>query len=158
MSDGGQPKIIPAGSAKALEVAENLFDSVLADKLVARSVRPWLQQLAVPLFKMAIRDDSVFYDKSHAARQLLDRISQLELYGEDGSDKGGNAIRPRVNTLLGEIASAVDVTPQLFSKVLKEVNMLIRLQDGPMTKTSGPPPPARPKKVRKTVWSACFSD
>lgn len=129
VSDSDRPKMIPARSAKALEVAENLFDSVLEDKLVASNVRPWLQQLSVPLFKMAIRDDSVFYDKSHAARQLLDRISQLELYGEEGSDKGMHAIRNRVNTLLGEIASAVDVTPELFGKVLKEVNMLIRLQN-----------------------------
>ena len=124
-----QPKLIPARSAKALEVAENLFDSVLEDKLVASNVRPWLQQLSVPLFKMAIRDDSVFYDKSHAARQLLDRISQLELYGEEGSDKGMNAVRNRVNILLDEIVSAVDVTPELFRKVLKETDILIRLQN-----------------------------
>lgn len=129
VSGSDQPKMIPARSAKALEVAENLFDSVLEDQLVASNVRPWLQQLSVPLIKMAIRDDSVFHDKSHAARQLLDRISQLELYGEEGSDKGLNAIRNRVNTLLGEITSAADVTPKLFSKVLKEVDMLIRLQN-----------------------------
>ena len=126
---GGQPKIIPARAAKALEVAANLFDSVLADKLVSRNVRPWLQQLSLPLFKIAIRDDSMFTDKSHAARQLLDRISQLELYGEGGSNKGMNAIQQRVNTLLGEIASAVDVTPELFRKVLQQVDILIRLQN-----------------------------
>lgn len=129
VSGSDQPKVIPTRSAKALEVAENLFDSMLADKLVASNVRPWLQQLSVPLFKMAISDDSVFYDKSHVARQLLDRISQLELYGEEGSDTGMNAIRNRVNALLNEIASAVNVTPELFGKVLKEVNMLIRLQN-----------------------------
>ena len=128
VSDGA-PKMIPARSAKVLEVAENLFDSVLADKLVASNVRPWLQQLSLPLYKMAIRDDSVFYDKTHAARQLLDRISQLELYGEEGSNKGMNAIRKRVNGLLKEIASAVDVTPELFSNALKQVDMLIRLQN-----------------------------
>lgn len=129
VSDSDRPKIIPARSAKALEVAENLFDSMLEDKLVASNVRPWLQQLSVPLFKMAISDDSVFYDKSHVARQLLDRISQLELYGEEVSDKGMNAIRNRVNALLGEITSAVNVTPELLGKALKEVNMLIRLQN-----------------------------
>lgn len=126
---GGQPKIIPTRAAKALEVAANLFDSVMADRLVSRNVRPWLQQLSLPLFKIAIRDDSMFTDKSHAARQLLDRISQLELYGEGGSNEGMNAIQQRVNTLLGEIASAVDVTPELFRKVLQQVDILIRLQN-----------------------------
>lgn len=128
-SDGNQHKMIPIRSAKALEVAENLFDSVLEDKLVASNVRPWLQQLSVPLFKMAIRDDSVFYDKTHVARQLLDSISQLELYGEENNDTGMSAIRNRVNSLLGEITSALEVTPELFGKVLKEINMLIRLQN-----------------------------
>lgn len=129
VSGSDQPKMIPVRSAKALEVAENLFDSMLADKLVASNVLPWLQQLSVPLFKLAISDDSVFYDKSHVARQLLDRISQLELYGEEGSDTGMNAIRNRVNALLNGIASAVNVTPELFGNALKEINMLIRLQN-----------------------------
>jgi diguanylate cyclase (GGDEF)-like protein len=121
-------KQIPEREAKALEVAEILFDSVLADKLVANNVRPWLQQLSVPLYKMAIRDDSVFSDKSHVARQLINNISQLELYGEEGAEKGTNAIRNKIDSLISEITMSDDVTPELFGKALQQVNALIILQ------------------------------
>lgn len=124
-----QPKLLPVRSAKALEVAENLFDLVLADKQVSSNVRPWLQQLSMPLMKMAVRDDTVFSDKSHAARQLLDRISLLELYGEGASNKGMDAIRKRVNGLLAEITNAEEVTPALFSRVLKQIDTIIELQN-----------------------------
>ena len=128
-SNGAQAKALPVRSARALAVAENLFDSVLTDKLVSDNVRPWLQQLTLPVMKMAVRDDSVFSDKSHAARLLLDRISQLELYGEGASNQGMNAIRRRVNGLITEITEADEVTPELFNKVLKQIDLIIELQN-----------------------------
>ena len=129
ISNSTQAKMLPVRSARALAVAENLFDSVLTDKLVSDNVRPWLQQLSLPIMKMAVRDDTVFSDKTHAARLLLDRISQLELYGEDASNQGMNAIRRRINVLLMEITEADEVTPALFSKVLKQIDLIIDLQN-----------------------------
>lgn len=122
-------KALPGREEKILNVAETLFESVLADQLVSTNVRPWLQQLSIPMFKTAIRDDSVFVDKSHLIRQVINNIAELEFYGEGDSDKGQNAVRKRVNDLLSEIALADSVSPEIFNRVLKELSLLVRIQN-----------------------------
>lgn len=122
-------KALPGREEKILNVAETLFESVLADQLVSNNVRPWLQQLSIPMFKTAIRDDSVFVDKSHLIRQVINNIAELEFYGEGDSDKGQNAVRKRINDLLSEIASTDSVSPEVFNRVLKELSLLVRIQN-----------------------------
>jgi diguanylate cyclase (GGDEF)-like protein len=126
---GSDDKLLPDREARILEVAGNLLGSVLADRLVAKNVRPWLQQLSIPLFKMALHDDSLFFDKSHPARQVINSIAQLELYGGDGGDTSQNTVKKRIDNLLDEITAAPEVTPALFDRVLRPVKLLIQLQN-----------------------------
>lgn len=128
-NEDGENKQLPEREGRILDIAGNLFDSVLEDKLVANNVRPWLQQFTIPMVKMALRDDSLFSDKSHLARQVINSLAQLELYGEESGDMGQNAVRKRINQLIAEVTSAEDVTPQLFEKMLKDFRSIIRLQD-----------------------------
>lgn len=131
LSDGTTQTVnkqLPGREAKILDVAGSLFGSVLSDQLVSGNVRPWLEQLSVPMMKLAIRDDSLFTDKSHLARQVINNLAQLELYGE-ASDKGQNAVRKRITGLLDTVAQADVITPELLNRVLKELGSLIRVQN-----------------------------
>ncbi|MCC6208443.1 MAG: DUF1631 family protein [Gammaproteobacteria bacterium] len=125
---GGAEKRIGGRESGIMYVAGNVFESMFKDMLLEKSVRAWLQRLEIPLLKQAILDDTIFVDKSHVARQVVNKISQLELYG-DGEHGGGNAIQNQVNGLLNRIASDIDVDPSVFSKVLKQLTMLIPVQD-----------------------------
>jgi diguanylate cyclase (GGDEF)-like protein len=118
---------VPSRENNILEIGGNLFDSVLSDKLVADTVKPWLNQLSVPLIKMALRDDSLFYDKSHLARQLINQIAELELFS--AASKVENAVRKKIDGLLAEISNADEVTPDLLQKMLKEVGLLVHVQN-----------------------------
>ncbi|MDP2784260.1 MAG: DUF1631 family protein [Sulfurimicrobium sp.] len=118
---------IPSRETALLEIGGNLFDSVLKDKLVADTVKPWLNQLSVPLIKMALRDDSLFYDQSHLARQLINQIAELELFGAISNVE--NAVRKKVDGLLAEISGAHEVTPELLQRILKEVSRLVHVQN-----------------------------
>ncbi len=123
----GEVREMPSRETQILEIGSNLFDSVLTDKLVADTVKPWLNQLSIPLIKMALRDDSLFYDKSHLARQLINQIAELELFGS--VSKVENAVRKKVDGLLAEISGADEVTPDLLQKMLKEVGLLVHVQN-----------------------------
>lgn len=118
---------VPSRETNILQIGGNLFDSVLADDLVADTVKPWLNQLSIPLIKMALRDDSLFYDKSHLARQLINQIAQLELFSS--ASKVENAVKRKIDGLLAEISSADEVTPDLLQKMLKEVGLLVHVQN-----------------------------
>lgn len=124
---GGADKRIGGREGGIMYVAGNVFESMFKDMLLENSVRTWLQRLEIPLLKQAILDDSIFVDKSHVARQVVNRISRLELYGD--GENGGNAIQNQVNTLLNRIADEIDVDPGVFSKVLKKLNTLVQIQD-----------------------------
>jgi len=126
-TDGAEQKQLPYREEKILDVTQNLFHSVLNDKLISNNVRPWLQQLTGPLFKMAMRDDAVFSDKTHLVRQVINNIAQLEFYGE--GDQNQNAVTKRVNELLAQVAAAENTTPETLERVLKELNLFIKLQD-----------------------------
>lgn len=122
-----EPREVPSRENNILEIGGNLFDSVLTDKLVADTVKPWLNQLSIPLIKMALRDDSLFYDKSHLARQLINQIAELELFGS--VSRVENAVRKKIDGLLAEISEADEVTPVLLQKMLKEVGLLVHVQN-----------------------------
>jgi len=126
-SPSAETREVPSRETNILEFGGNLFDSVLTDNQVADTVKPWLNQLSIPLIKMALRDDSLFYDKSHLARQLINSIAELELFGD--VSKVENAVRKKVDGLLAEISSADEVTPELLQKMLKEVGMLVHVQN-----------------------------
>ncbi len=123
---GDEAREVPSRETNILRIGGNLFDSVLTDNLVADTVKPWLNQLSIPLIKMALRDDSLFYDKSHLARQLINQIAELELFSADS--KVENAVRKKIDGLLAEISSADEVTPDLLQKMLKEVGLLVHVQ------------------------------
>lgn len=125
---GKGEKHIGAREKGIMDVAGSLFDSLLQDMMVAKSVRAWLQRLKIPMLKLAIQDDSLFLDKSHMARRVVNRISQLELYGED-EDRDQSAIQRTVDRLLDRITNEVDTDPGVFAKALKELDLLIKIQN-----------------------------
>lgn len=124
---GAEDKQLPYREEKIIDVTQNLFRSMLNDKLVSNNVRPWLQQLTGPLFKTALRDDAVFSDKNHLVRQVINNIAQLEFYGE--GDQNQNAITKRVNELLAQVSSAQADSPEIFEEALRELNLFIRIQE-----------------------------
>lgn len=125
---GGAEKRIGNRESSILYVGGNLFESLFRDMLLDTSVRAWLQRLEIPLLKRAVLDESLFVDKGHVARQVVNKIAQLELYGEE-SENGENAIQRQVNSLLNRIASEIDADPEIFSRALKKLDSLIQIQD-----------------------------
>jgi diguanylate cyclase (GGDEF)-like protein len=133
-NDRGEPaKHIGARDGNIMDVTSNLFETLLHDILVADSVREWINKLEIPILKLALRDDSVFTDRDHAARQVLNKIAQLEGYTSYSPNGSKNAIWDKIDTLLERIAARIDSDPEIFSDSLKEVDSLIRIQDKAFT-------------------------
>ena len=126
---GAEQKQLPGREEKILDMAGNLLESVLSDKLLSNNVRPWLQRLSVPVFKMALNDESIFSDKSHLVRQVINALSQLEFYGSDEGDPGQQVITHRIDGLLSEIENTEPINLQVFGRVMQELRVLISVQN-----------------------------
>ena len=122
-------KLLPVREEKILDMAGNLLESVLTDKLLSNNVRPWLKRLSVPVFKMALNDESIFTDKSHLVRQVINALSQLEFYGSEDGDKNQQAVTQRIDGLLSEIENTEPINLKVFRRVMQELRVLISVQN-----------------------------
>jgi len=125
----GITKRIGERDSSIMDVTKNLFDSLLHDMLVENSVRQWIKKLEIPLLKMALQDDSLFSDKNHVARQVVNKISQLEGYTNDGGTDSHNAISKKIDNILSRIVDNIDTNPGIFNQALNEVDAMIKIQD-----------------------------
>ncbi len=114
--------------SEILNVTGTLIDAMLEDRHLDDNVRTWLRQLSIPLLKVAIRDDSLFGDRAHLARQLVDNLARLEFDVKTQDSGRRNAVRRNIDRMLGEITSAEDVTAEALAKVVKRTQALLRLQ------------------------------
>ena len=122
-------KFLDAREHGIIDITDNVFDSLLKDMLVANNVRTWIKKLEIPLLKTALNDDSIFSDKSHTTRQVVNKISQLELYEVTENSVGQSAIRNKIDKLLDRINNEVDDNPIIFEQALKELNMIVNIQN-----------------------------
>ena len=127
--DGGEQKQLPGREEKILDMAGNLLESVLADRFLSSNVRPWLQRLSVPVFKLALTDETIFTDTSHLVRQVINALSQLEFYGGEGGDQSQQAVTQRIDGLLSEIEQTEPINLKVFRRVMQELRVLISVQN-----------------------------
>nr|AQQ74499.1 hypothetical protein [uncultured bacterium] len=114
--------------AAVLDVAGNLFEAMMKDETVAKSVRQWLSRLEIPLIKLAIQDDSLFVDRHHVAREIVNRIGQLQVYDTDES-AGESALGREVGAIVERIATEPEPSAGILASALKRLNALVRIQD-----------------------------
>jgi len=127
--DGEIIKRIAPRHSNIMDVTSNLFETLLHDVLIADSVRQWVNKLEIPVLKLALKDDTVFTDRNHSARQVLNKISQLEGYTTLNANGEKNAIWTKIDALLDRIITNIDRDPGVFRSSLKEVDALIKIQD-----------------------------
>ena len=123
----GEPRGIGIREERIIDVAWNLFDSMFQDMLLADSVQSWLKRLEIPLLKLALMDDTLFLDKTHVARQVINQLARLELFNDE--DAGQRAINKKINRVLDRIAERPDINAEVFSGALKELKNVVEIQD-----------------------------
>ncbi len=119
---------IDSNTRNILQTTGNIYNSLLKDNLISGSVKHWLEKLEIPTLKMAMEDESLFFDKSHVARQFINKLSQLELYGEDGQISDNCSIKTKIDSFLENITNNAEISSQSFSDIIEEIDKMISLQ------------------------------
>jgi diguanylate cyclase (GGDEF)-like protein len=121
-------KAIGKEEAYVIDVAENVFSSLLADKQVANSVRPWIEKLGVPVVKMALLDKSLFVNKSHVVRQVINKLAELEILAEAEDDDDQQAIKRAFTWIIDLINNQFDGTTRVFARAMQQLELLTKIQ------------------------------
>ncbi|MFK5915698.1 MAG: DUF1631 family protein [Woeseiaceae bacterium] len=127
-SDGSDDKVISAREGQVIDVASNVFHSLMSDFQVAESVRPWIKQLEVPVLKMAIMDATVFTDASHVVRKVINKISELEVLADTDDEEEQQAVKRAFDWLVKVINDDFDGTSKVFERIAQQLDILTKIQ------------------------------
>lgn len=125
---GAENKVISAREGQVIDVASNVFGSLMSDFQVAESIRPWIKQLEIPVLKMAITDTDVFTDTSHVVRKVINKISELEVLANSDDAEEQKAIKRAFDWLVKVINEDFDGTPKVFERIAQQLDILIKIQ------------------------------
>lgn len=128
-NQNGVEKGLSPHDSNILDVAGDLLQAMQNDPLVADSVRPWLKRLELPIIKLALEDPTVFIDQSHIARQVVNKIAQLEFYENNEGHAVQNVIGSAIENLLQSITQENANGTAIFTEILHKLNVLIKIQD-----------------------------
>ncbi len=134
---GAAPKDIPEHQGRVIDVAGNLFATLLTDLQVARSVRPWIEKLEVPVLKMALLDDRLFLDKTHIVRQVINKLSELEVLADSENEREQATLRHAFRWIVNLINTEFDGTTAVFHRVARQLDLLLRVQNDTYQKNLG---------------------
>ena len=126
---GGEAnKVISQRDDQVIDVASNVFGSLMSDFQVAESIRPWIKQLEIPVLKMAISEPEVFTDTSHVVRKVINKISELEVLADAEDAEEQKAIKRAFDWLVKVINEDFDGTPKVFERIAQQLDILIKIQ------------------------------
>ena len=126
-SDGD--KVIGVRESQIMDVASNIFHSISADMQVSEKVREWIDQLELPVLKIAMTDDSLFTDKSHTVREVINKIAQLEVLAEASGHAGQSAVTNAIKWIINLVNEEFDGSMEVFARAVKQLDVLLNVQD-----------------------------
>ena len=127
-------KTIGEQEGRVIDVASNVFSSLMNDFQVAESIRPWIKQLEVPVLKMAIMDNDVFVEPSHPVQQVINKISELEILSDAENQEEQLAVKNAFNWMVKVINEDFDGTIKVFERIAQQLDLLIKAQNNTFDK------------------------
>jgi len=121
-------KSLSLQQGRIIDVTENVFTSLLNDLQVAQSIRPWLEQLAIPVMKMALLDDNIFTDKNHVVRNVINKLAELEVLASAEDKEEQAAVRQAFNWVINLVNKEFDGTTKVYARAAKQLDLLINVQ------------------------------
>jgi diguanylate cyclase (GGDEF)-like protein len=110
----------------AIDVISGLMNAILDDPFVDQNVKSRLRKLSLPLLRAALYDDGFLGNRSHAARQVVDRLGQVEL--PSSSADGGDSLQTSVDPVVDRIVTEHENKPGVFAEVLPEIDAMLERQ------------------------------
>jgi diguanylate cyclase (GGDEF)-like protein len=113
---------------EVMDVLSTLMEALLGDPMVTNEVKPRLKRLAVPMLKVAMKEQEFFTDESHPARQVVNRLGMLELPEELGPGGDGYSLREHVDPLLDRIIADDSTASREFMRALPQLDGMLQHQ------------------------------
>jgi diguanylate cyclase (GGDEF)-like protein len=115
--------------AAILETTGSIYKALFLDALITPVVKSWISKIELPLLNKALQDESVLSDRSHIVRRFINRLAQLEVYGEDQTDLLGASVTRTIDGFLDKVARHEGSDEVILSSLIKKIDALINVQN-----------------------------
>ncbi len=120
MSNVAIPKTINQIDGRTVDFVEMIFGAFLRDQNVSDVIKSLLLRLQIPVIKTSLLDNNFFYDNSHPARKLLDRVAHLGI----GIENESNTVYQTINLIIDQLLRSYDRNAVSFSTALTGLQRL----------------------------------
>jgi diguanylate cyclase (GGDEF)-like protein len=116
---------LTAESLNQLDMVDNLFGTIKSQLDVSAEIQPALGELQIPLAKLALLDPRFFVDRSHTARAVVNKLSQLAT----SANFPNKALEGRINTIVDDIVSDYENDSSVFDAAMEKIDKLAAQQE-----------------------------
>ncbi len=111
---------------KTIDFIELIFDAIIDDDEISDTIKTLLLRLQIPIIKASMSDPEFFIYDDHAARVLLDRITEAGVGVNDHTDDMYIHLDEIIITILTEY----DLSIEIFQSALDKLDKIIETQVG----------------------------
>ena len=112
-------------SLNQIDLVDNLFGTINSQLDVSADLRPALGNLQIPMAKLALMEPQFFVDRGHAARGVIDKLSQLA----SSSNFPNRSLETRVGEIVDQIVTDYDTDSTVFESALAKIDKLVQQQE-----------------------------
>jgi len=112
-------------SLNQIDLVDNLFGTINSQLDVSADLRPALRNLQIPMAKLALMEPQFFVDRGHAARGVIDKLSQLA----SSSNFPNRSLETRVGEIVDQIVDDYDTDSAVFENALTKIDKLVQQQE-----------------------------
>ncbi len=110
---------------KTIDFIELIFDAIIDDDGISDTIKTLLLRLQIPIIKASMSDPEFFIYDDHAARVLLDRITEAGVGVNDHTDEMYIHLDEIISTILTEY----DLSLEIFQNALDKLDKIIETQE-----------------------------
>jgi diguanylate cyclase (GGDEF)-like protein len=111
-------------SLNQLDLVDNLFGDIAADVDITSDMRPVVNDLQLPLAKLALLEPQFFADHGHPARGVIDKATQLA----SSSNFPNKPLEKKLSGIVEQIVENYDQDSSVFQGALEELDSLSQQQ------------------------------
>jgi hypothetical protein len=104
-----------------LELVSLLFDSIVQAADLPDPIKVLVGRLQIPLVKVALLDKTLFDDRNHPARRLLNRIADAAVGWAEDEDRTPDSLYGRIEQIVGCIIGEFDRDLAIFRRLDAEL-------------------------------------
>ncbi len=110
---------------ETIDVISMIFDLILDDKSLPDAIKVLLGRLQIPILKAAIIDRGFFKQKSHPARQLINKLAYAGVGWSEDSEAAKDRLYEKMESTVFSILNDFENDLDVFKELLSEFNIFI---------------------------------